>query len=203
MSSSVTAAETAKSTIGLQGTVIAPMTADTSEGTTYGTLQAVEGAIEAVFTPGNTDPDVQHADDVEWDVLYPDPEHTFRLTLADLPLNIQKMIMNEHVDASGAIWSNADDVPPYFAIGFKSEKSDHNYRYVWLLKCRAKLREENYGTKEGATINRQTAQVEFTAIKRTSDGYWRVKADEGVNGFTATTGATFLQSVPGTFTAPT
>ena len=44
------------STIGLKNVVIAPLTADTEEGHTYGDLQLMAGAIEASITPENADP---------------------------------------------------------------------------------------------------------------------------------------------------
>ena len=72
-----TASPAVSSTVGLKNMVIAPLTEDTEEGTTYGALQAVAGAIEATITPESADPDVQYADDHEFDTLYPDPEVTF------------------------------------------------------------------------------------------------------------------------------
>lgn len=188
-------AHAAKSTIGLKNMVIAPLTVDTEETITYGELQAVEGAIEAEITPENNDPDVQYADDVEHDVVYPDPELTFRTQLADIPLAVQEMILGNTIDENGVLIRTANDDPPYFAVGFKSEKSDHTYRYVWLYKVRAKPITENYATKEGTTVTRQTGEIEWTAIKRTHDGAYQAVADEGQNGFTAEKGATFLASV--------
>lgn len=83
-----------------------------------------------------------------------------------------------------------------------SEKSNHKYRYVWLYKVRAKPVTENYATKEGGTITRQTGEIEWTAIKRTHDGQYQAVADEDENGFDAAKGATFLQTVyEPTFTA--
>ena len=79
--------------------------------------------------------------------------------------------------------------------GFKSEKSNGKYRYVWLYKVRAKPVTETYQTKEGDTVTRQTGNVEFTAIKRTHDGRYQAVADEGENGFTAEKAATFLDTV--------
>ena len=49
--------------------------------------------------------------------------------------------------------------------------------------------------KEGTTITRQTGEVEWTAIKRTSDGRYQAVADEGENGFTAEKAAAFLNTV--------
>ena len=212
-----TASPTVSSTIGLKNVVIAPLEVDTEETLTYGTLQSVVGAIDASITPNNTDPDVQFADDVEFDTLYPDPELSFKTKMADLPLAIQEMIFGNKIDDNGVLIRSATDKPPYFAVGFMSEKANHNrsasdkppyfavgfmsekanhkYRYIWLFKVRAKPVTENYSTKAGKTITRQTGEVEWVAIKRTHDGQYQAVADEGENGFTAEMAATFLQSV--------
>ncbi len=183
------------STIGLKNVVLAPLLTDTDEGHTYGDLQLVAGAIEASVTPDNADPEVQFADDIEFDTLYPDPEISFKLKMADIPLIIQEKIFANAIDDNGVLIRTAQDKPPYFAIGFKSEKSDGKFRYVWLYKVRAKPVTENFATKEGKTINRQTPEVEFTAIKRTHDGRYQAVADEGEGGFTAEKAAAFLTSV--------
>ena len=183
------------STVGLKNMVIAPVTADTETATTYGDLQRVDGAIEATITPENNDPDIQYFDDVEGDVLYPDPELTFKTKLADLPLIVQEMIFSNKIDDNGVLIRTANDKPGYFAVGFMSEKANGTYRYVWLFKVRAKPVTETYATKEGTSITRQTGEVEWTAIKRTSDGRYQSVADEGENGFTAEKAAAFLNTV--------
>lgn len=190
-----TAAPAVSSTVGLKNMVLAPLTADTEESTTYGSLQKVAGAIEASITPENADPDIMYYDDVEGDVLYSDPELAFKTKLADLPLTIQEMIFSHKIDDNGVLIRTASDKPGYFAVGFMSEKANGKYRYVWLFKVRAKPVTENYQTKEGKTITRQTGEIEWTAIKRTSDGRYQAVADEDENGFDAAKAATFLESV--------
>ncbi|HIU07423.1 MAG TPA: hypothetical protein IAD48_02635 [Candidatus Limiplasma pullistercoris] len=190
-----TASPQVASTVGLKNVVIAPLTEDTDTSHTYGELQLVAGAIEATITPDNTDPDIQYADDIEFDVLYPDPELTFSTSMADVPLAIQEMIFGNQIDDNGVLVRTASDRPPYFAVGFKSEKSDGAFRYVWLYKMRAKPMTESYKTKEGKTITRQNGSVEWTAIKRTHDGRYQAVADEGQNGFDASKAATFLETV--------
>ena len=189
------AAPAVSSTVGLKNMVIAPVTEDTETSTTYGDLQRVAGAIEATITPENNDPDIQYFDDVEGDVLYPDPELTFKTKLADLPLIVQEMIFSNKIDDNGVLIRTANDKPGYFAVGFMSEKANGTYRYVWLFKVRAKPVTETYATKEGTSIIRQTGEVEWTAIKRTSDGRYQAVADEGENGFTAEKAAAFLNTV--------
>ena len=190
-----TASPVVSSTVGLKNMVIAPLTVDTETTLTYGTLQLVAGAIEATITPENTDPEVQYADDIEFDVLYPDPELSFKTKMADIPLQIQEAIFGNRIDDKGVLVRASVDKPPYFAVGFKSEKANGKFRYVWLYKVRAKPITETYATKEGGTITRQTGEVEWTAIKRTHDGLYQAVADEGENGFTAVLGATFLDTV--------
>jgi len=190
-----TASPVVSSTVGLKNMVIAPLTVDTETTLTYGALQLVAGAIEATITPENTDPEVQYADDIEFDVLYPDPELSFKTKMADIPLSVQEAIFGNNIDDNGVLVRAAVDKPPYFAVGFKSEKSNGKYRFVWLYKVRAKPVTETYATKEGGTITRQTGEVEWTAIKRTHDGLYQAIADEGENGFTALMGTTFLETV--------
>jgi phi13 family phage major tail protein len=183
------------STVGLKNMVLAPLTEDTEATLTYGPLQLVAGAIEASVTPENADPEVQYADDIEFDVLYPDPELSFKTKMADIPLSIQEQIFGNTIDDNGVLIRKASDKPPYYAVGFMSEKSNGKFRFVWLYKVRAKPVTETYQTKEGGTITRQTGEVEWVAIKRTHDGQYQAVADEGENGFTPAKGATFLQSV--------
>lgn len=190
-----TASPKVASTIGMKNVVIAPLTKDDDSGVAYGDLQLMAGAIEASITPENADPDIQYADDVEFDTVNPDPELTFKTKMADVPLSVQEMIFSNTLDDNGVLVRTANDKPSYFAVGFKSEKADHTYRYVWLLKVRAKPLTENYATKEGGTINRQTPEVEWTAIKRTYDGHYQYVADEGQNGFDKSKAETFLESV--------
>ena len=65
----------------------------------------------------------------------------------------------------------------------------------YLSLFRAKPVTENYATREGTSVTRQTGEVEWKAIKRTHDNRYQAVADEGQNGFTADKGKTFLASV--------
>ena len=96
---------------------------DTEETLTYGELQLVAGAIEASITPQNADPDVQYADDAEFDILYPDPELSFKTNMADLPLIIQEMIFANKIDDNGVLIRSSTDKPPYFAVDFISGRA--------------------------------------------------------------------------------
>ncbi len=97
------------STVGLKNVVIAPLVEDTEETLTYGELQLMAGAIEASITPENADPDIQYFDDAEGDVLYADPELSFKTKMADIPLMIQEMIFGNRIDDNGVLIRSSTD----------------------------------------------------------------------------------------------
>ena len=183
------------STVGIKHVVIAPLTEDTETTLTYDALQLLAGAIDVQISPESADPEVQYFDDIEGDVVYPDPEIKLSMEQADIPLSMQEMILGNTIDDNGVLVRKAGDKPPYFALGFKSEKSDGSFRYVWMYKGRAAPISETYHTKEGKTITRQTGKIEWVFIKRTKDNQYQVVADEGENGFTPALAASFLESV--------
>lgn len=151
-------------------------------------------AIDAQISRGTADPDVQYADDIESDVLYPDPKITISLEVKEVPLALQKALFGQSVkDANGVYKFESGKTPPYFALGFKAAKRSGADRYVWYYKCRAKPMDETFHTKEGATITRQQDKLEITAIKRTYDNYVSVKVDSDAVG--APTASAFFTGV--------
>jgi len=170
------------SRIGLRDVKIAWLTANTDTTTVPAayTLESTSTleAIDAQISRGTADPDVQYADDIESDVLYPDPEITITLEVKEVPLALQKLLFGQGaVDGNGVYKYESGKTPPYFALGFKSAKRNGTDRFVWYYKCRAKPMDETFHTKEGGTITRQQDKLEITAIKRTYDNYVSVKVD--------------------------
>ena len=151
-------------------------------------------AIDAKISRGKADPDVQYAEDIESDVLYPDPEITISLEVKEVPLALQKQLQGQGVvDANGVYKFESGKTPPYFALGFKSRKRNGADRYVWYYKCRAKPMDETFHTKEGPKVTRQSDKLEIVAIKRTYDNYVSCKVDSDASG--APNAATFFGSV--------
>lgn len=171
------------STVGLKSVVYAILNSDTEAGTTYGEIKAFAGAIDINIAPENADADVQYFDDAEGHALYPDPDVRMTMEMADVPLAVQQEILGDRIDDNGVLIRTAGTQRPYFALGFKSLKSDNTYRHVWLYKGRANPLTETYHTKEGTTITRQTGKLECAFIKRISDNHFQALADDGENGF--------------------
>ena len=186
------------SRIGLRDIKIAWLNAKTDTPTTAAayTLEAasVLEAIDAQISRANAEPNIQYADDIESDVLYPDPEITISLEVKEVPIELQKMLFGQGaMDANGAYTYKSGMTPPYFALGFKSAKRSGADRFVWYYKCRCKPMDETFHTKEGGTITRQQDKLEITAIKRTYDNYVSVKVDSDAVG--APTASAFFANV--------
>lgn len=173
------------STIGLRDVVFCLMTADTSEGTTYGEVESLVGAISVNISEQSSEPDVQYCDDGEFDALYPDPEFSGDLVLADLPPAQAAKILGAVVDSNGVLIRRGGDKPPYVAMGFKSRKANNVDRYVWLYKGRGTIQNEDYQTREGANVTRQNAKITMTFIKRVSDSAWKATVDADEANFAA------------------
>lgn len=184
------------SLLGLRSVVYALLTKDEEgQSPVYGTVTPLVGAIDFELSDNSGDPDIQYYDDHEGHVVYPDPEWSGTLEMADIPPDKQAVLLGCTVDAKGVLLRSAADQPPYFAMGFKSEKANGEDRYVWLFKCRARLDSQKYTTKQGKTLNRQTHKMKITAVKRTCDKLWQGYADTDDEGFDSTAKAAFFSSV--------
>lgn len=112
-------------------------------------------------------------------------------------------LLGHQVDSKGAIVYAADDVPPWVAIGFRTLKSNGNYRYVWLYKGRFADPEEQNETK-GDGINFQTDTIKGQFVKL-NNSYtiggktvrpWKYELDEDADDADSTTITGWYTAVP-------
>lgn len=185
------------SRIGLRDVKIAWLDSgtDTASVAAAYTMEAVTTleAIDVQIRRSNADPDIQYADDIESDVLFPDPEITLTLEVKDVPIELQKVMFGQNAKDSNNVYEFSSGVtPPYFAIGFKAKKRSGADRYVWYLKCRAKPMDETFHTKE-KEVTRQQDKLEIVCIKRTYDNYVSYMVDSDGDG--APSASTFFTNV--------
>lgn len=73
-------------------------------------------------------------------------------------------LLGHTIDSDGGLVYGDSDVPPFVAIGFRSLKSNGNYRYVWLYKGKFTDPEDNNETK-GDGINFQADTIKGQFVK--------------------------------------
>lgn len=94
-----------------------------------------------------------------------------KLGINDLSAEAAAKILGLKPDSKGVLISNADDMPPYVAIGFRAQRPDGTFRYIWLYKVKFNVPSESYKTK-GESIEFTTPEITGKIIART-DGNWK------------------------------
>lgn len=166
------------SAVGLRNVVYAVLNEDES----YGEVKPLIGAIDAkISTAMSTTP--QYADDGVFASITSEGESTLTLQLADVPPLVRVELLGREVDTNGVVLDTIDSASPYVAVGFKSQRENKSYRYIWLYKGRFALGEEAFHTKEtSATF--QAPTITGTFINRLKDGLKKAVVDsdqEGLN----------------------
>ena len=189
--------------IGLDNLYYALLTEDNINGTlTYQTPVRVTGAISATLTT-NAATETLFADDGPFDTASTLGQLQLELNTADIDLETQSVWLGHN--KTGAILNRqANAVPPWMAIGFRSLKSNGGYRYVWFYKGKAQEPDRSYETKTDA-VNFQTPTITITFVDTEANSYWERSSDSDDPNYTPDIGTNWFTSPTGTIdtTAPT
>lgn len=188
--------------IGLSSMRYAILDSDTASAVVYQGPVAVEGAISAKISP-SVNSDTLYADDGPAETAVGFGEISVELELATLPLTVQAALLG-HTITGGVITKKSTDTAPYVALGFKSQKSNGKYVYVWLYKGKFSPVESEYSTKKDKP-EFHTPKIKATFVKRVYDNAWMKSADEDHPDYVASIGANWFTAVDGAAdtTAPT
>lgn len=184
--------------IGVDKLYYAKILSDTVSGVTYAAPVWLEGVNAVTYNP-NTQSASYDADDGTYVSFSADGEITTTITVADLKQSDYAALLGLQMDANGMVIESDADNAPEVAIGFRSQKADGTYRYIWILKGKFAKSQEEYATKGGSGITYQGKQIVHTAIKRTYDGQKRHLLDT-VD--TTLTDAELVSDVYGWFSSP-
>ncbi len=153
-----------KSRVGLDSLYIAQVTVDTTATFTAGTPEYLAPAAEASQQP-TVNAETQYADDQPYEALTSEGETVVNLTITGLPAAMFALLLGRVYDsASGRVFDNSGAVPPYFALSFRSLKSNGSYRYFQYLKGRFSTPNEDSATK-GDTPDPKTTELVYTAVR--------------------------------------
>ena len=184
-----------RSKVGLDSLYIAEVTVDTSAAYTADTPEYLAPAATATQTP-SVSTETQYADDQAYDVMSAQGETVIELEITGMPSEMLAKISGETFDAaSGRVFDTGGATPPYFALLFRSKKSNGSYRYYSYLKGRFELPAEEASTQSDKPAPK-TIKVKFHAIKTihpfdiggsADEPVKRVYGDEDTTSFSGTT----------------
>lgn len=178
--------------IGCDHAVVAKLTEGTDGTPTYSTIMQLPGLVKMNVNP-NASLETMFYDDGPGDTAS---------TLGKIEVEFEKnalataesaFLLGHTVDTNGALVSAADDTPPWVALGFRSQKSDGTYKYVWLYKGKFSDPEMQNETKKDS-INFQTDTIKGQFVKLNKEYTiggktrkpWKIEADEGDTGLGTT-----------------
>ncbi|WP_270577995.1 major tail protein [Caldibacillus thermoamylovorans] len=179
--------------VGLKDLHYAKLTNDDTTGVVYETPKKIAGAITATISP-TTNSATLYADDGAAETASSLGEISVTLNTKDLPKAIQADLLGHKVNSDGVLVRSADDVAPYVAIGFRSMKSNGQYRYIWLYKGKFQPHEQSYQTK-GDTPTFQTPTINGVFVKREIDNRWQAEVDADDENVNATVITNWFTSV--------
>ena len=162
-------------TIGLRDFYKAKVTEATDGTETFGIPSKVAKLIGAKLKINAADGTLYGDDGVDV-IINEFSNGTLTLDTTDMPDEDYADFVGAKVDpATGIIYSNKSDNPPYFAVGFRAKKPGGKYRYLWLLKVQFKVPDEEFATKgEKIEFKSPTIEGTFVALNKCDD--W--KADK-------------------------
>lgn len=151
--------------IGCDNLVYALMTTEdtATEAPVYGEVKAAPGVISVNINP-NASQQTLFADDGPMETATTLGQIDVAINKAELTAENKADLLGHTIDDKGGVIYGDSDVPPWVAIGFRTLKSNGNYRYVWLYKGKFTDPEDNNETK-GDSINFQTDTINGQFVK--------------------------------------
>lgn len=162
--------------IGVSDLHVAELTKDESGEVTYGSPKRIAGAINIGINKTVAEGEL-YADDTLDEYVAEMTAQEISLNTKDISNEHEALLLGKEIDDHGGVVDGGDDHAPYFAVMFRSRKSDGTYQYRVLYKVRFRPFDETFDTKSGS-INFQTPTVTGRSMKRESDGRFGYKVDE-------------------------
>ena len=191
-----------RSVIGLNSLYVAEVTLDDASAYTAGTPAWLAPAAEASAEPSSSF-EIQYADDQPYEVMASEGETKIGLKVTGIPLELLASMTGRVWDATtGRMYDNAG-VAPYFALSFRSRKSNGSYRYYQYLKGRFDMPKDAVATL-GEKAEPKVVEMTYTAIRTVyefdlgdiNDSVKRIVGDTDVIAFDETSWFSQVQ-VPG------
>ena len=150
---------------GIEGLVGAEVTKDDLDGFTTGEVFEIAGVAEIGRTTENSS-EPHYYDNVPAIVVSSVGSDTVTITCSALPLDILGKITGQEYDAETGALIEGQREPKYFAIGYKTKKTDGTEVYVWRLKGQFSIPDSTHAT-ENAGTDANGQELTYTGIQTT------------------------------------
>nr|DAF77300.1 MAG TPA: tail tube protein [Caudoviricetes sp.] len=150
---------------GIEGLVYAPITEDTTENFTTGEVKELAGTSELTRTTESSS-EVHYYDNMPAITIESTGSDEVTCTVSAIPLDILADITGQVYDETTDTFIEGARENKYFALGYKTKKTDGTEVYVWRLKGTFSIPESTHATEDdGTDANGQ--ELTYTGISTT------------------------------------
>ncbi len=149
---------------GVEGLVYAEVTADDDEAYTTGTVKTLAGVAEISRTT-EASSEAHNYDNIPAVVISSVGTDEITCNVSAIPLDVLADITGQDYDAKGML-IEGDRTQKYFALGYKTKKTNGDEVYVWRYKGLFSIPDQTNATEDdGTEANGQ--EITFTGISTT------------------------------------
>ena len=150
---------------GIEGLVYAEVTEDTTENFTTGTVKELAGVAElSRSTESSSEP--HYYDNMPAVVIESTGADEVTASVSAIPLDVLADITGQYYDEATGMFVEGARENKYFAIGYRTKKTDGTEVLVWRLKGTFSIPESTHNTEDdGTDANGQ--EITYTGISTT------------------------------------
>lgn len=150
---------------GVENLVCAEVTKDDVEKYETGEVIDIAGVAEISRTTENSS-ETHYYDNLPAIVVDSVGADTVTCSVSAIPLDVLAKLTGQYFDASTGAFVEGERGAKYFALGYKTQKTNGNEVYVWRLKGKFSIPDSTHATKtNGTEANGQ--EIVFTGISTT------------------------------------
>ena len=166
--------------IGLDELHFAEITEDENGYESYGIPQRIAGAITASLAINTAETQLR-ADGECIDTVTVFDGGTISINVCDIGADIAAKLLGARIDKNGVLVQAKENKPKAVAIGFRSLKSDGNYKFVWLYRVVFGVPATEHNTN-GETVSFTTQRIEGKIYRRNrpdsvGESVWKTEFD--------------------------
>lgn len=147
---------------GVRNAVYAEVTADSSDGITFGTVKDFTGVAEIGKSTASAT-EAHYYDDIPAIVIDSVGSDEISINASGIPFDVLAEITGQYYDATTGLFVEQEGNQKYFAFGYITEKTDGTEVLVWRLKGKFSIPGQTSATKnDGTDANGQ--ELTYTGI---------------------------------------
>lgn len=135
---------------GVEGAVYAEVTSDNTESYVTGEVKELVGLSEIGKTTESSN-EPHYYDNIPAIIVSSTGADELSLNTAGIPLDIVAEITGQYYDKTTGMFVEQERTPKYFALGYRTQKTDGTEVLVWRLKGTFTIPESTHATKDDGT----------------------------------------------------